>query len=143
VVSRQWGIQLMGEGPRPRGGQLPRRQAARQRPQPRLPGHVAGALVAPRGKDPPAEKVRLPAPLGMTGKHPPPRQSRGHPGEAQSRKKFSKIRPALKFGYGRSEPLMAATRLVLAAQELQAVEDEQPTFILDGAVPQGLIIAPA
>jgi hypothetical protein len=38
---------------------------------------------------------------------------------------------------------MAATRLVLAAQELQAVEDEQPTFILDGAVPQGLIIAPA
>ena len=40
-------------------------------------------------------------------------------------------------------PLMAATRLMLAAQELQAVEDEQPIFILDGAVPQGLIIASA
>ena len=40
-------------------------------------------------------------------------------------------------------PLIAATRLMLAAQELQAVEDEQPTFILDGVVSQGLIIAPA
>jgi hypothetical protein len=38
---------------------------------------------------------------------------------------------------------MAATRLMLAAQELQAVEDEQPIFILDGAASQGLIIAPA
>ena len=82
-------------------------------------------------------------PLGMTGKHPRPRQSRGHPGEAQSRKKFSKIRPDLKFGYDRSEPANGRDTVGAGGPGTPGSRGERPIFILDGAVPQGLIIASA